>query len=63
MQAADSKIPEIYSAPELRDLMAGLDRCCWDIDTVSKIKFLPLADRRLMDLVAVQLLRPAGATN
>ena len=32
----------VYSAPELRDLIAGLDRYHWDIGTVRIIKWLPI---------------------
>jgi hypothetical protein len=32
----------VYSAPELRDLTAGLDRYHWDIGTVRIIKWIPI---------------------
>jgi hypothetical protein len=38
----------VYSAPELRDLIAGLGRYHWEIGTVRKIKCLPISNTYLI---------------
>src|SRR5262249_18310381 len=41
-------ILRIYSAPELRDLIAGLDRYPWEMGRVRKIQWLPIPNTYLM---------------
>jgi hypothetical protein len=43
-------ILRMYSVPELRDLVAGLDRYHWDIGTVRKIKWLPIPNTYLIGI-------------
>jgi hypothetical protein len=51
-------ILRIYSAPELRDLIAGLDRYHWDIGTVRKIKWLPIPNTYLIGVPSEKAAEP-----
>jgi hypothetical protein len=48
----------IYSAPELSDLIAGLDRYHWDIGTVRKIKWLPIPNTYLIGVPSEKAAEP-----
>ena len=48
----------IYSAPELRDLIAGLDRYHWDIGTVRKITWLPIPNTYLIGVPSEKAAEP-----
>jgi hypothetical protein len=50
----------VYSAPELRDLITGLDRYHWEIGTVRKIKCLPIPNTYLIGVPSDKAAEPSA---